>query len=132
MESIFVNLLGKFGIIPVLFFMIAVVWFLLREIKKEVSGVKASITSLKDDIAKKLDAYQEHSDEMDKKLEAQIHQVGDRLSYIEREYVKREDLYQDLGGWREEIRETNQRIDKVGQNLTGSIQNILGMIAHGR
>jgi hypothetical protein len=58
MESILSNLLGQFGMIPVLLLLVAIVWFLLREIKKEVSGLTASIKTMKEDIAKKLDAYQ--------------------------------------------------------------------------
>lgn len=132
MESLFVSILGKFGIIPVVVFLIAVVWFLLREIKKEVSGIKASITAMKEDIAEKLSAYKDHSDQMDEKIEGQLGETAERLAFVEREYVSKEDLYQDLGGWREEIRETNQRIDTMRTDLTNSIQNYMGLIVHGR
>ncbi len=132
MESILSNLLGQFGMIPVLLLLVAIVWFLLREIKKEVSGLTASIKTMKEDIAKKLDAYQARSDEMDEKLEGLISGVTERVACVEREYVTKEDMYKDLGGWREESRETNQRIDAMSVNLASSIQNIMGMMAHGR
>lgn len=105
MDKAVLTIISQFGIIPTIIILIMVVWFLLREIKKEVRTITDSYSSLRYEISQKLDELKEHSDERDRETAELVEQIRRRLESVEREYVTREDHYQALGGWREEMRE---------------------------
>lgn len=116
MESLFVSLFREYGILPVFLFLIAILWFLLREIKNEFKLIK---TSLKNDIDKlkdELEKFKQSSDAKDEKLTGMITQLENRIACVEKEYVSKNDHYRDLGGWREELREIRKLILSKGDN----------------
>lgn len=94
MDKTVLPLISQFGIVPTMLLLVVVVWFLLREIQREVKAVRNQLLAL-----------QSHSDRRDGELKTAVEAVEDRLGCVEREYVSREEHYKDLGGWREEMRE---------------------------
>lgn len=100
MDNAMLAVIGQFGIVPTMLLLIMVVWFLLREIKKEISGLSG-----------KIDSLAKHSDARDKELRTAIEAVEERsdtrLRAVEEqraEYLARDDYYRDMSGWREELR----------------------------
>jgi len=71
-----------------------VLFFILREMKRQTSDLKTSITSLK-----------KQSDDADTKLADQLQKLDDKIDYVEKNSVSRETYYKDLGGWRTDISE---------------------------
>jgi len=114
--------------VPTLLILIAIVWFLLREIKKEVAGINKGLETVKEDLCKRIDSLQEHSDKKDEELKQELCKLGERISYVEKEYITKETHYQDLGGWREEIRESHRKIDRVSQLFSDNIQKMTELI----
>ena len=53
------------------------------------------------------------SDERDKRIEELIAKQDVRITFIETRYASKEDMYKALGGWRQEIAQVHQRIDRV-------------------
>lgn len=112
MDRAFLSLINQFGIIPTLILLIMVVWFLLREIKKEVRTITDSNESIKRDLTERIEELKTHSDEHDKEIAESVEHIRNRIGSIEREYVTREDHYKDMGGWREELREMRRTLDR--------------------
>jgi hypothetical protein len=97
--------------------LVIVVLFLLKKVdkngeedKKRADGVRKSfedkLKELKDDTAKELDGHER------------------RLSYIELEYIKREEFYRELGGWRDDINRLSGQITTQFMEFTKSIIEI--------
>ena len=128
MESTFIKLIGEFGMVPTLLIIIAVVWFMLREIKKEVAGLNKGLEKVQAELCRKIDNLQEHSDEKDEELKKEFCRLEERVAFVEKEYVTKEDHYQDLGGWREEIRESHRKIDNISRLFLENIQKLTEII----
>lgn len=117
MEGTFLKLLGEFGIIPVMILLIMIVWFLLREVKKEVGGVNHSVKGLKSDISnvkgdllERLNDLKARSDEKDEALQRKIEDFERRIYSMEKDLVSKEEMYRLVSGWRSEITSLNDLI----------------------
>ena len=122
MESIFLKLIGDFGIIPVMIGLIMVVWFLLREIKKEVGGVGSSVKGIKGDLEQvrldlisRIQELKERSDEKDSELRRAMDEIEKRMLALEKDSVSKEQMYRLISGWRAEITNLNSLILDFGE-----------------
>ena len=97
METIVAKLLGEYGMVPMVALIIIILWFFLREIKKEVGGVKGSVDEMKTDLLKQIEELEQKSDAGDEKIACRLQEIELDMKYIEREYVRREDHYKDPG-----------------------------------
>ncbi len=118
MESIFASIFREYGVIPTLLLLIAILWFLVREIKNEFKTIKFSLEKEISGLRNDLEKFKKSSDEKDEKLAEMIDMLKDRIASIEKEYVSRNDHYRDLGGWRMEVKEIRDLILKYMENNT--------------
>lgn len=112
MDRAVLSIINQFGIIPTLIILIMMVWFLLREIKKEVRRLTESNEVTRRDFLQKIEELKAHSDVHDREIAESVDGLEDRVTGIEREYLTREDHYKDMGGWREELREMRRTLDR--------------------
>ena len=110
MESIAAKLLGEYGVIPVFVLICVILWFFLREIKKEVSGIKTSVTSSIQDL-------EQRSDEQDEKILKELSRLDNEVRYIQKEYLRKEDHYKDMGGWRTDVNRLENRMDSFFKRM---------------
>lgn len=118
MESLFFIVLKEWGPVAVSILLIFVVAFLIREVKKYSAAEKLHIAELHNDISN-----------MRADVNKTLNGFGERLSYIEQNYVKNEFFFRELSGWRSEI---NRLGDKTDGNFAVLIQNIMQFLNQGK
>ncbi len=122
MDNTVLDIIAQIGTIPTLIMLILVVWFLLREIKKEVQGLRSDFDQKTAELKRDIQDLKEHSDDQDRKIMDELSSLDHRVSCVEKDCVTREEHYRDIGGWREEVR--RNRIE-----LRDDIRDFLQVIA---
>jgi predicted Abi (CAAX) family protease len=83
-EIVALRMLLDYGTTPALILLIVVILWFRKDLVKRIDDFEEEMKSIRNDI-----------------------------EYIKREYVKKEDYYQDLSGWRSELGRVIERIDKM-------------------
>ena len=80
-------------------------------------------------LVKKIDDNTKKAEERDSKFRTDIHQTlnkfGERLSIVEKDYVKNDIFHQNLSGWRSEINRLSDKIDNQFASIFQSIVQLL-------
>jgi len=83
-------------------------------------------------LIRKIDINSKVEEQRAEKLRTDINKTlnsfGERLSQVEHGYVKREDFYRDLSGWKSEI---NRLSDLIIQQFMNFSQNIIQLLSQG-
>lgn len=107
-----VGLVSAIGIIPTLLICGVVLFFIIRELKKEHRQTLESLTSLK-----------KHSDEEDKKLDLKIETVAKDVKFMQSETMSKEDHYRDVEGWKSSIDTLTQTVANMPLEILKVIQS---------
>lgn len=92
----------------------ALVGFLIKKLDENAKKDDARTKELKEYVKAQVDGLETRIDGRVKALEARAAELEGRSSYIEREYLPREDHYRDISGWRTEI---NRLVDAMMNHL---------------
>lgn len=117
--------LGIFNSIgtPALILLVLVILFMkIQAIGKDQAQQATRLEEIRNSIAKRLDEFQEEmrsdlmqqqqrQDKRDAKQDEVIEQLANRLMAVERDYAKKIDIQEAVGGWRTEISKLADRID---------------------
>lgn len=107
-----VGLVSAIGIVPTLLICSVVLFFIIRELKKEHRQTLESLTSLK-----------KHSDEEDKKLDLKIETVAKDVKFMQSETMSKEDHYRDVEGWKSSIDTLTQTVANMPLEILKVIQS---------
>lgn len=107
-----IGLVSAIGIVPTILICGVVLFFIIRELKKEHHQTIDSISSLK-----------KHSDEADKKLDEKINNVVKDIKYMQSESMTKEDHYRDVEGWKSSIDTLTQTVANMPLEILKVIQN---------
>lgn len=110
-----VGLVSAIGIVPTLLICGVVLFFILRELKKEHKQTMDSISSLR-----------KHSDAKDDELKQQIEAVENDLKYTQSETMSKEDHYRDVEGWKSSIDNLTQTVTNMPLEIIKVMQNLKG------
>ena len=110
-----VGLVSAIGIVPTLLICGVVLFFIIRELKKEHKQTMGSISSLK-----------EHSDRKDEELKLKIEAVENDLKYTKTETMSKEDHYRDVEGWKSSIDNLTQTVTNMPLEIIKVMQNLKG------
>lgn len=107
-----IGIVSAIGIVPTILICGVVLFFIIRELKKEHQQTIDSISSLK-----------KHSDEADKKLDEKINNVVKDIKYMQSESMTKEDHYRDVEGWKSSIDTLTQTVANMPLEILKVIQN---------
>lgn len=107
-----IGIVSAIGIVPTILICGVVLFFIIRELKKEHHQTIDSISSLK-----------KHSDEADKKLDDKINNVVKDIKYMQSESMTKEDHYRDVEGWKSSIDTLTQTVANMPLEILKVIQN---------
>lgn len=107
-----IGIVSAIGIVPTILICGVVLFFIIRELKKEHHQTIDSISSLK-----------KHSDEADKKLDEKINNVVKDMKYMQSESMTKEDHYRDVEGWKSSIDTLTQTVANMPLEILKVIQN---------
>lgn len=107
-----IGIVSAIGIVPTILICGVVLFFIIRELKKEHHQTIDSISSLK-----------KHSDEADKKLDDKINNVVKDIKYMQSESMTKEDHYRDVEGWKSSIDTLTQTVSNMPLEILKVIQN---------
>ncbi|MBO5850118.1 MAG: hypothetical protein J6Q47_02435 [Paludibacteraceae bacterium] len=110
-----VGLISAIGIIPTLLICGVVLFFIIRELKKEHKQTMDSISSLR-----------KHSDSKDDELKQQIEAVENDLKYTQSETMSKEDHYRDVEGWKSSIDNLTKTVTNMPLEILKVMQNFKG------
>ena len=110
-----VGLISAIGIIPTLLICGVVLFFIIRELKKEHKKTMDSISSLR-----------KHSDSKDDELKQQIEAVENDLKYTQSETMSKEDHYRDVEGWKSSIDNLTKTVTNMPLEILKVMQNFKG------
>lgn len=94
-----VGLITSIGLVPAVVIFAVCLFFIFREIKKQNKSLENNLT-----------AQREYFDEQCAKLDVKISGFNNEISYIEKNYVTKEQHYSDFEGWRAEIKDLRDLI----------------------
>ena len=107
-----VGLVSAIGIVPTVLICGVVLFFIIRELKKEHLQTMESITALK-----------KHSDAKDDELKEKIEAVENDLKYTQSETMSKEDHYRDVEGWKSSIDILTKTVANMPLEIIKVIQN---------
>ena len=107
-----IGIVSAIGIVPTILICGVVLFFIIRELKKEHHQTIDSISSLK-----------KHSDEADKKLDEKINNVVKDIKYMQSESMTKEDHYREVEGWKSSIDTLTQTVANMPLEILKVIQN---------
>lgn len=110
-----VGLVSAIGIVPTLLICGVVLFFIIRELKKEHKQTMDSISSLR-----------KHSDAKDEELKVKIEAVENDLKYTKTETMSKEDHYRDVEGWKSSIDNLTQTVTNMPLEIIKVMQNLKG------
>lgn len=110
-----VGLVSAIGIVPTLLICGVVLFFIIRELKKEHKQTMDSISSLRN-----------HSDKKDAELKEKIEAVENDLKYTKTETMSKEDHYRDVEGWKSSIDNLAQTVTNMPLEIIKVMQNLKG------
>lgn len=107
-----IGLVSAIGILPSILICGVILFFIIREMKKEHRQTLESLTSLK-----------KHSDEEDKKLDLKIETVAKDVKFMQSETMSKEDHYRDVEGWKSSIDTLTQTVANMPLEILKVIQS---------
>lgn len=107
-----IGLVSAIGILPSILICGVILFFIIREMKKEHRQTLESLTSLK-----------KHSDEEDKKLDLKIETVAKDVKFMLSETMSKEDHYRDVEGWKSSIDTLTQTVANMPLEILKVIQS---------
>lgn len=107
-----IGLVSAIGIVPSILICGVILFFIIREMKKEHRQTLESLTSLK-----------KHSDEEDKKLDLKIETVAKDVKFMQSETMSKEDHYRDVEGWKSSIDTLTQTVANMPLEILKVIQS---------
>ena len=113
MEGIFAGFVKTYGTVGSLVFIGIIIWFFLREIKKDLALMQASVSSMRDELLREIQELRDLSNARDDAIMEELKSMEEEIRFIHKEYLRKEDHYRDLGGWRAEFRDMQERIDAI-------------------
>ena len=108
-----IGIVSAIGIVPTILICGVVLFFIIRELKKEHHQTMSSISSLR-----------EHSDTKDEELKLKIEAVENDLKYTQSETMSKEDHYRDVEGWKSSIDNLTQTVTNMPLEIIKVMQNL--------
>ena len=94
--------------------LIIVVMYLVKELHKNNKADEERAQSLRNMVDSKLKELRENTAKV-------LDEHGRRISSIELEYVKREEFYRDLGGWKDDISRLSDKLSVFSVEINRNI-----------
>lgn len=110
-----IGIVSAIGIVPTILICGVVLFFIIRELKKEHKQTMDSISSLR-----------KHSDAKDDELKVKIEAVENDLKYTKTETMSKEDHYRDVEGWKSSIDNLTQTVTNMPLEIIKVMQNLKG------
>ena len=107
-----IGLVSAIGILPSILICGVILFFIIREMKKEHRQTLESLTSLK-----------KHSDEEDKKLDLKIETVAKDVKFMQSETMSKEAHYRDVEGGKSSIDTLTQTVANMPLEILKVIQS---------
>ena len=112
------DLAGPWGQIVLLICVVAIMLGLLIRMMKQTAD---SVSALRSDIRE----FEKEQKDRDLKQDAEIH-------FIRENYVRKEDMYRELGGWKTELNRLGDRIDRNQQENQKLLLELTKAIKEGK
>lgn len=118
----FLSIFNTIGTPALMLLVLVILFFMIKEIKADnqrmsakfdesQKAVNSRIASMRDEIKANLAEQRKQQERRDAKQDESINNLGDRLLNVEKDYAKKIDLQETVGGWRTEINKIGDRID---------------------
>lgn len=118
----FLSIFNTIGTPALMLLVLVILFFMIKEIKADnqrmsakfdesQKAVNSRIASMRDEIKADLAEQRKQQERRDAKQDESINNLGDRLLNVEKDYAKKIDLQETVGGWRTEINKIGDRID---------------------
>lgn len=101
------------GTVPLLILITVIFILLFKENKKEIDRLGISVKGIREDVRQQLEQAEEQSKARDAKQDQIAEKLEARISEIEKNYADKAYVQESVGGWRTEIRELSNRMDKL-------------------
>ena len=107
------GLITVIGLPATIIILCIIAYFVIREVKKESEGTRASFSGLKADVKKQIDDLKAHSDARDAEILSRIEAAEKEIKYIERDFVTKTEHFKDTEGWRTEIQAVRGDVSRL-------------------
>ena len=107
------GLITVIGLPATIIILCLIAYFIIREVKKENEGTRASFSGLKSDMKKQLDDLKAHSDARDAEILSRLENAEKEIKYIERDFVTKTEHFKDTEGWRTEIQAVRNDVSRL-------------------
>ena len=107
------GLITVIGLPATIIILCVIAYFVIREVKKESEGTRASFSGLKADVKKQIDDLKAHSDARDAEILSRIEAAEKEIKYIERDFVTKTEHFKDTEGWRTEIQAVRGDVSRL-------------------
>lgn len=107
------GLITLIGLPATIMILCVIAYFIIREVKKENEGTRASVSGFKTDVKKQLDDLKAHSDARDAETLSRMENAEKEIKYIERDFVTKTEHFKDTEGWRTEIQAVRTDVSRL-------------------
>lgn len=131
----FLSIFNSIGTPALILLVMVILFFMIKEIRADnqrmsakfddsQKAVNAKISAMRDEIKADLAEQRKTQEKRDAKQDESIDNLGNRLLNVEKDYAKKIDLQETVGGWRTEINKIGDRIDMflIGGGKNGRAQ----------
>lgn len=118
----FLSIFNSIGTPALILLVLVILFFMIKEIKadnarmtarfeKSQGEVNAKIQQFRDEIKAEMTEMRKQQEKKDARQDEVAEQLANRLMSVERDYAKKIDVQEAVGGWRTEINKLGDRID---------------------
>lgn len=118
----FLSIFNSIGTPALILLVLVILFFMIKEIKadnarmtarfeKSQGEVNAKIQQFRDEIKAETTEMRKQQEKKDARQDEVAEQLANRLMSVERDYAKKIDVQEAVGGWRTEINKLGDRID---------------------
>ena len=118
----FLSVFNSIGTPALILLVLVILFFMIKEIKADnqrmstrfdesQKSVNAKIASFRDEMKADIAEQRKQQEKRDAKQDEVTEQLANRLMSVERDYAKKIDVQEAVGGWRTEINKLGDRID---------------------
>ena len=110
-----IGLVTAIGLVPTLLLVGVAMFFIFREIRKNMSS-----------FAKKLESQDKKIESIEKAVEDKFVTIETSIKYIERDFLTKEQHYKDIEGWKTEVQNLHNHITMLPLELVKVMQGMKG------
>lgn len=120
----FLSIFNSIGTPALILLVLVILFFMIKENREEnkrmakrfdesQKSVNDKIQQFRDEIKREVENNKKLQNERDKKQDDLIEKMDSRLAGVERDYAKKIDIQEAVGGWRTELSKLGSRIDML-------------------